>query len=358
MYHRKKSHASFLFTTITVTLIVTATLFKVFYQSTVKKSVITAVMSINDLEIWRDSEKNDDNEDVEEQIQRDLMYDTILPKTSVHGVKILMKTLDSAILLLKVALSVDKRLQKNPKIDNFFEYLCKIEQNCVRVARQGFLNFKVLIVEGLQSSGKSTLINGLKSITRGTAITSIPAHLLAVRYIFDSYNIPQEVMRALDYVINYCIAHEVIADSISQPPGHVIIIEQYYHAVCAQTVCANVTEDKDLNTLPCRAFEWPIDLPVPHLVMFLTLSTPARLQRQHSNESSTEKHIARDMRAQTAYSLVTGPPTIALDASVGPDDVLDSALQACEEFGIYTPPPVTKGQNKRMSIGMYGAFSR
>eukprot|EP00596_Hydrurales_sp_CCMP1899_P003063 CAMPEP_0119054814 /NCGR_PEP_ID=MMETSP1177-20130426/75330_1 /TAXON_ID=2985 /ORGANISM="Ochromonas sp, Strain CCMP1899" /LENGTH=82 /DNA_ID=CAMNT_0007035191 /DNA_START=1002 /DNA_END=1250 /DNA_ORIENTATION=- len=82
------------------------------------------------------------------------------------------------------------------------------------------------------------------------------------------------------------------------------------------------------------------------------------MQRQHTTERYTDKHAERDMRAQTAYSLVTGPPTIALDASVGPDDVLDSALQACEEFGIYTPPPVTKGHNKRMSIGMYGAFSR
>ena len=44
-------------------------------------------------------------------------------------------------------------------------------------------------------------------------------------------------------------------------------------------------------------------------------------------ERSSERNVARDARAQTAYSLIRGPSTIALDASVGPDDVLDAALE-------------------------------
>jgi len=58
------------------------------------------------------------------------------------------------------------------------------------------------------------------------------------------------------------------------------------------------------------------------------------------------------------FSQVRGPSTIALDASVGPDDVLDAALEACEEFGLYTPPPAGAGGGKRVSMGLYGAFTR
>ena len=63
--------------------------------------------------------------------------------------------------------------------------------------------------------------------------------------------------------------------------------------------------------------------------MFLTLSTNSRLQRQNvltsrgssSTERSLERNMTRDNRAKIAYSLVTGPTTIALDALVSPDEV-------------------------------------
>lgn len=152
--------------------------------------------------------------------ERDSLYDIIIPLASPHGVPSLPKTLDSAIIFLKLAQLVDKRLQNNPKIDNFFEYLTTIEQDAVRISKQGFGKIKVLVVEGLLSSGKSTLINGLKAVTQATVVEGIPGDLLEIKYLFNAANVPEAVMSALDHVINYCIAHKIIAESHSQPPGN------------------------------------------------------------------------------------------------------------------------------------------
>jgi hypothetical protein len=154
--------------------------------------------------------------------ERDSLYDIIIPLASPHGVPSLPKTLDSAIIFLKLAHLVDKRLQNNPKIDNFFEYLAIMEQDAVRISKQGFGNIKVLVVEGLLSSGKSTLINGLKAVTQATVVEGIPGDILEIKYLFNAANVPEAVMSALDHVINYCIAHKIIAESHTYPPGTVL----------------------------------------------------------------------------------------------------------------------------------------
>ena len=168
-----------------------------------------------------DMEIEDYEEDSEEEIarQRDLIYSTIIPTSSPHGVPSLFKTFDAAVLYLKIARAIDKRLQNNTKIDEFFDYLTTIELDITRTARQGFGHIKVLIIEGLMSSGKSTLINGLKTITRATAITAIPARIVEIKYLFNSFDVPESVSTALDFITNYCIAHQIILDAASKPNG-------------------------------------------------------------------------------------------------------------------------------------------
>ncbi len=46
---------------------------------------------------------------------------------------------------------------------------------------------------------------------------------------------------------------------------------------------------------------------------------------------------------QVAYSLVGGPPTLAIEASGSPEDVLDLCKQACAEFGVQIRPPLFWG---------------
>ena len=168
--------------------------------------------------VMEDEQEIDDDDD-EINRQRDLLYGIIIPTASPHGVPSLPKSLDAAILFLRLAKSIDKRLQDNPKIDDFFDYLITVEKDSMRIARQGFGHLKVVVVEGLLSSGKSTLINGLKIVTKGTAFEGVPANLLEVKYLFHSAEVPEVIVAALDFVINYCRVYKIIADCQSEPEG-------------------------------------------------------------------------------------------------------------------------------------------
>ena len=167
--------------------------------------------------VMEDEHEIDDDDEIDR--QRDLLYGILIPTTSPHGVPSLPKSLDAAILFLRLAKSIDKRLQDNPKIDDFFDYLLTIEKDNMRIARHGFGHLKVVVVEGLLSSGKSTLINGLKIVTKGTAFEGVPANLLEVKYLFHSAEVPEAVVAALDFVINYCRVYKIIADCQSEPEG-------------------------------------------------------------------------------------------------------------------------------------------
>lgn len=193
-------------------------------------------LDIENNDMWRNvGVKSDEDQDIEiddeeelveseEEItrQRDVLYGIIVPTSSPHGVTCLMKTLDASILFLKMSRLIDKRLQNNSKIDEFFDYLNTIEQDNARISRNGFGNLKVIVIEGLLSSGKSTLIDGLKTVTGASTITGVPALLLEIKYLFNSADVPEAVLTALDCVINYCIAHQIISETAAHPTGAIL----------------------------------------------------------------------------------------------------------------------------------------
>ena len=72
---------------------------------------------------------------------RDELYDCLMYPTattssssgqSSHGVPTLLKTLDAAVWILKLARMIDSRLQNNTKIDAFYQQLETIERDCNR----------------------------------------------------------------------------------------------------------------------------------------------------------------------------------------------------------------------------------
>lgn len=196
--------------------------FGVYFVSLIEKEYISMWRNVG-TKSDEDQDEIEDEEEIEseEEImrQRDILYSTIIPTSSPHGVPSLIKTLDAAILFLKMARAIDKRLQNSSKIEEFFDYLYTIEQENARTARIGFGNLKVLVIEGLMSSGKSTLINGLKTITRASVITAVPALLLEIKYLFNSADVPETVLTALDCVINYCVAHRITSEAANHPTG-------------------------------------------------------------------------------------------------------------------------------------------
>jgi hypothetical protein len=145
-----------------------------------------------------------------EEDKRDALYNIIMGVTPSHGVPYLIKTLDGAIFFLKLARAIDNRLKMNPKVEEFFERLDSIERKTSQVARTGFQNAKVLVLEGLGKSGKTTLAQALQtSLTpEAKVITGLPNDLLEIRHIFSIA--PDPIVTVLDFVFNYCIADQII----------------------------------------------------------------------------------------------------------------------------------------------------
>eukprot|EP01041_Mallomonas_annulata_P012327 gene12327-25935_t len=232
------------------------------------------------------------------------------------------KSLEAAAMVLRIAKKYDERLS-SPKMNTFYELLLALQR--FRFPKSGFDDKKVIVLEGFSGSGKTTLAHSLTEISGARIIINIPDFILQVRDIFSLT--PEPICRAFEHTINYFLAKEV-----TETPAKVVIIEQYYHSVCAHAACAVCGTIPELQELPISAFDWPLDLPKPTLVVFIFITTEIRMRRKRlgGGTSATERSSGRIV----AYSLVEGPPTIAIDGSGSPVEVLELCLQACDSFQI------------------------
>lgn len=204
---------------------------------------------------------------------KDVIHKALGTIVSPHGVPSMVKTLDAAMLILRIARSADPTLSSSQAIDDFFMFMNEVAVNSSRISRQGFGDVKVLCIEGLSCSGKSTLVQGL--VTRAGAIVIEPLEsstLVHIRLLFS--NSPEPVTTALEYALNYCTAYRITktaeaaaeAETHTPPNKRLIIVDEFYHRTCSHTVCTNVGSEVDPRSLPASAFEWPLDLPTPSLV--------------------------------------------------------------------------------------------
>lgn len=206
------------------------------------------------------------------------------------------RVLETALLVLKVARSQDNRLQ-NGSCEKFFQLLDEISLS--GMSSQSFAGKTVITVEGLEGSGKSSLI---ADIVRGCSgvlwITDASNGVVNdVREIFNS--MPDPVLKAFEFTVNYVLAYEIVKSEYT-----VFIIESFHHAVCARNICEKILTEAGIDELPNTVFDWPFDLPVPELVslyaviflvsicvltfsvpiflsqaLFLSIPTPTRLKR-------------------------------------------------------------------------------
>lgn len=169
-----------------------------------------------------------------------------------------LKHRDAAILVMRLLLKSDSRLSEYcPQFDvtEYLAFLDVIEQ--VDFSTASFGGKHVLGIEGLQFSGKSTLIDQITS--RYANIEVIKRR--KVPEIITNHSLTAQI--AWDCLENYRIA-KLIIDSSSD----VILIEDYYHNFLAKYISVKVASENDLVNLPYTTFSWPHDLPMPELVSF------------------------------------------------------------------------------------------
>jgi hypothetical protein len=176
------------------------------------------------------------------------------------GYEFSYKSLDTAILVLRLARCIEPSLQNGEEIQTFFELLNVLERK--GISAKSFENKRVIVLEGLSCSGKSLLIEKLKSLRNDVVYISYTKTIEKYRdinIIFDT--LPMPFLKAFEFVVNYILVNEVM-DSEKE----VFIIEKFHHHYCVQNICERVVNEVEVAHLNNNVFEWPLDLPLPELV--------------------------------------------------------------------------------------------
>jgi hypothetical protein len=140
------------------------------------------------------------------------VYQALSVVEAPFNIQSLVKSLDSALLILRLARAVDPKLN-TPEINDFYEYLKEVERNGSLI-RQGFGGLKVLSIEGLEGSGKTTLIEGLVAKTGAVTMDSWKYTSAEVQQQFFNAEVPEVVATALAFVLNYCTAYQIITETV------------------------------------------------------------------------------------------------------------------------------------------------
>lgn len=201
-------------------------------------------------------------------------------------------------MLLRIAIANDPILSNNSTLNVYLQEIDILLRKSYR--RDSFASKIVICFEGLPLSGKSSCAIALTSRTHGAHI-EFPDKLNNIRQILSSQ--PTAILSAFEHSVNY-----FMADAILTSPESIVFTSDYYHSTMASCTCAMLLKEEDLNTLPCSAFEWPLDLPMPTLVVFLAVSTDVRKKRlpkasRKSHSSLTSRSVDR-LLAQDAFKQV------------------------------------------------------
>ena len=188
-----------------------------------------------------------------------------LSKLSPYGAPYMYKSLEAAANVLRLARDLEPRLSEDNALANeFFEELVQLEIFIAQLnrnkesVRMKFKDKQVVVFEGFHGSGKSTLSNLFISHYKSTLHFSVCDVWPEIRHICSETH--EGVAVAFDLASCYFVSKQILeADS-----NQTILVENYYHWVCAQTAC--LEHSRDPRSLPEMTFFWPQDLPEPDLV--------------------------------------------------------------------------------------------
>lgn len=264
------------------------------------------------------------------------------------------KSFETAAYVLRLAREQKGARLQEEDAKHFYDLLDKLEKSTF--LRDGFEDTRVLVVEGLSGAGKTTLLHNLESKGDVEAldlpIMRYPAEVLAAEKVFEE--MPWVIKSAFGFAKLY-----IMAWVISNSAMNVVMVENYYHSVFAHCLVSHgYTTDELRADLNGSLFEWPLDLPQPTLILYLSASADIRIGRlTGGGDVDEDKESAQHPTLQAMYSFVKGPTMVALDSEGTADEVCETAFQCLEEYGLPLRPdmstPKTKG---RVSLGVYGAF--
>jgi thymidylate kinase len=195
---------------------------------------------------------------------------------------------------------------KNDVINNFYDLIDKVEAYLTDPSSHPKLYATqqtkfVIEVEGLDGSGKTTLVKRLKETLPQAIATKTPSGSLTdIRPLWDKRG--GILARAFYMISNYVLEYEIV----NGYEKDVIIIDRWYASTCGYTV-ARPPKNENINTVDCSEkevqrilnigdvpdvmFDWPADLRLrPNILLVLQIDQSTREQRvdNRANAATTD----------------------------------------------------------------------
>ncbi|KAM4542129.1 UMP-CMP kinase 2, mitochondrial [Odontesthes bonariensis] len=189
-------------------------------------------------------------------------------------------------------------------------------------------DFPVVVIEGLDATGKTTLTESLRDTLGATLLRSPPECLSPWRARFDQE--PPIIRRAFYALGNYITAEQISQEGMKTP----IIVDRFWHSTAAYAIATAVSGPEcNLPSMGSEVYSWPSDLLQPSLVVLLTVDPEERKRRLRNRgqmETDEEKELDHNrlfrLRVEEAYWRISGPACVTVDASPSADLVLQQVL--------------------------------
>uniref|UniRef100_A0A8C3DLP8 UMP-CMP kinase 2, mitochondrial n=1 Tax=Corvus moneduloides TaxID=1196302 RepID=A0A8C3DLP8_CORMO len=207
------------------------------------------------------------------------------------------------------------------------EAVLDLLEKCPEHQKKG--GFPVIVFEGLDATGKTTVTQAVKDTLNGVLLRSPPACISQWRTVFDDE--PTLVKRAFYAAGNYILASEIAKASTQAP----VIVDRYWHSTAAYTIATETSgEVQDLPPVQDEVYQWPEDLLKPDLVLLLTVDPDERVRRlQHRGLQKTKEEAELEannlfrQRVEESYRRMVNPACQEVDASPSKEEVLKTVLQ-------------------------------
>uniref|UniRef100_A0A8C5X798 UMP-CMP kinase 2, mitochondrial n=1 Tax=Malurus cyaneus samueli TaxID=2593467 RepID=A0A8C5X798_9PASS len=200
-------------------------------------------------------------------------------------------------------------------------------EKCPEHQKKG--GFPVIVFEGLDATGKTTVTQAVKDNLNCVLLRSPPACISQWRTVFDDE--PTPIKRAFYAAGNYILASEIAKASTQAP----VVIDRYWHSTAAYTIATETSgKVQDLPPAQDVVYQWPEDLLKPDLVLLLTVDPDERVRRlQHrglektKEEAELEANSLFRQRVEESYRRMVNPACQEVDASPSKEEVLNTVLQ-------------------------------
>ncbi|XP_053879073.1 UMP-CMP kinase 2, mitochondrial isoform X1 [Malaclemys terrapin pileata] len=197
---------------------------------------------------------------------------------------------------------------------------------CPKHSKKG--EFPVIVIEGLDATGKTTVTQSVKDSLNALLLRSPPACISQWRKTFDDE--PTLIRRAFYALGNYIVASEIAKASTESP----VVVDRYWHSTAAYAIATEISgKVQNLPPTHHEVYQWPEDLLKPDLVLLLTVSPEERIRRlqgrgleKTEEETELEANSLFRQKVEESYKRMENPGCQEVDASPSREEVLRTVL--------------------------------